>query len=56
MFNERFVLKKCFNSFILPCFEYHVPVQSSAADLNLKLLDQNLNSITFLIPDIKINL
>ena len=56
IFNDRSVLKNCFNSFILPCFEYCAPVWSSAADSHLKLLDRNLNAIKILIPDIKVDL
>ena len=56
IFGDQSVLKNCFNSFILPCFEYCSPVWSSAADSHLKLLDRNLNAIKFLIPDLHTNL
>ena len=56
IFGDQSVLKNCFNSFILPCFEYCSPVWSSAADSHLKLLDRNLNAIKFLIPDLRTNL
>lgn len=56
IFGDQSILKKCFNSFILPCFEYCSPVWSSAADSHLNLLDRNLRSIKFLIPDLDINL
>ena len=52
IFGDQSILKKCFNTFILPCFEYCSPVWASAADSYLKLLDKNLNSIKFLIPDL----
>ena len=53
---DQSIVKKCFNSFIFPCFEYCSAVWSSAADSHLKLLDRNLNVIKFLIPDLHINL
>ena len=56
IFNDRSVLKNCFNSFILPSLEYCAPVWSSAADSHLKLLDRNLSAIKFLNPDISVNL
>ena len=56
IFGDQSILKNCFNSFILPCFEYCSPVWSSAADCHLKLLDKNLNAIKFLILDLRINL
>ncbi|WP_435316584.1 hypothetical protein, partial [Klebsiella pneumoniae] len=56
IFNDQSVLKNCFNSFILPCFEYCAPVWASAADSHLNLLDQNLNAIKFLVLDINVNL
>ena len=43
-------LLKCFNSFILSCFEYWSPVWFSAADSLLKLCDRNLDACKFLIP------
>ena len=56
IFGEQSILKNCFNSFILPCFEYCSPVWSSAADSHLNLLDRNMNAIKFLIPDLQTNL
>ena len=50
------MLRKCFNSFILPCLEYCSPVWSAAADCHLKLLDKNLRACKFLIPDLNIDL
>ena len=48
---DQSILKNCFNSFILPCFEYCSPAWSSAVDFHLKLLDKHLNAIKFLILD-----
>ena len=56
IFNDQSILRKCFYSFILPCFEYCSPVWSSAADSHLRLLDRTLNSCKFLIPGLDINL
>ena len=43
-------------TFILPCLEYCFPVWSSAADSHLDLLDKNLRSRKFLIPNLTISL
>ena len=56
IFGDPSVLRKCFNSFILPCLEYCSPVWSAAADCHLKLLDKNLRACKFLIPDLNIDL
>ena len=56
IFGDTSIVKKCFNSFILPCLEYCAPVWSSAADSHLKLLDKNVRSCKFLIPDLKVDL
>ena len=56
IFNDQSILRKCFYSFILPCFEYCSPVWSSAAVSHLRLLDRNLNACKFLIPDLIIDL
>ena len=56
MFGDQSVLMKCFNSFILPSFEYCSPVWCSAVDSHLKLLDRNLNGCKFLIPSLDTNL
>ena len=56
VFGDQSILRKCFNSFILPSFEYCSPVWSSAADSHLKLLDRNLNGCKFLIPGLDTNL
>ena len=56
IFNDQSILRKCFYSFILPCFEYCSPVWSSAADSHLRLLDRNLNACKVLIPDLIIDL
>ena len=56
IFGDQSILMKCFNSFILPCFEYCSPVWSSAADSHLKLLDRNLNGCKFLIPNLRTDL
>ena len=49
---DQSILKNCFNSFILPCFEYCFLAWSSAIDFHLKLLDKNLNAIKFFILDL----
>ena len=56
IFNDQSILRKCFYSFILPCFEYCAPVWRSAADSHLRLLDKNLNACKFLIPELNVNL
>ena len=56
IFGDPSILMKCFNAFILPCFEYCSPVWFSAADSHLKLLDRNLNAFKFLTPDLKVDL
>ena len=56
IFGDQSILLKCFNSFILPSLEYCSPVWSSAADCHLKLLDRNLHSCKFLIPNLNTNL
>ena len=53
--NDTAVMRS-FYAFILPCFEYCMPVWSSAADSHLKLLDRALNNIRFFLPDISIDL
>ena len=45
------VIIKSFFAFILPFFEYCMPVWFSAADCHLKLLDRALNGIRFILPD-----
>ena len=56
IFSDPCILLKCFNSFILSCFEYCSPVWLSAADSHLKLFDRNLNACKFLIPDLNTDL
>ena len=56
IFGDHSVLKKCFNSFILPCLEYCSPVWSSAAPCHLKLLDRNVRACKFLIPELQMDL
>ena len=56
IFGDPSVLRKCFNSFILPCLEYCSPVWSSAAASHLKLLDRNVRACKFLIPDLEVDL
>ena len=56
IFGDPAVLKKCFNSYILPCLEYCAPAWSSAANSHLKLLDKNVRSCKFLIPDLDVDL
>ena len=56
IFGDQTIMLNCFNSFILPCFEYCAPVWASAADSHLKLLDNNMNAIKFLIPNLKTDL
>ena len=56
IFGDISVLRKCFNSFILPCLEYCSPAWSSAAPSHLKLLDRNVRACKFLIPDLEIDL
>ena len=56
IFGDPSVLRKCFNSFILPCLEYCSPAWSSAAASHLKLLDRNVRACKFLIPDLEVDL
>ena len=56
IFGDTSILKKCFNSFILPCLEYCAPAWSSAAASHLKLLDKNVRACKFLISDLNIDL
>ena len=56
IFGDHDVLLRYFNFFILPCLEYCSPVWSSAADSHIKLLDKNLRSCKFLIPNLAISL
>ena len=56
IFGDSSILKKCFNSFILPCLEYCAPVWSSAANSHLSLLDRHVRSCEFLFPDLKDNI
>ena len=56
IFGDPSILMKCFNAFILPCFEYCSPVWFSAADSHLKLFDKNLNAFKFLIPGLTTDL
>ena len=56
IFGDLSIVKRCFSSFILPCLEYCAPVWSSAADSHLKLLDKNVTSCQFMIPDLEIDL
>ena len=56
IFGDPSVLKRCFNSFILPCLEYCAPAWSSAADSHLKLLDKNVRSCQFMIPELEVDL
>ena len=56
IFGDHSVLRKCFNSFILPCLEYCSPAWSSATASHLKLLDRNVRSCKFLIPDLEVDL
>ena len=56
IFCDPSVLRKCFNSFILPCLEYCSPAWSSAAASHLKLLDRNVRACKFLIPDLEVDL
>ena len=56
LFDDPSVVRKCFNSFILPCLEYCSPAWSSAAPSHLKLLDKNVRACKFLIPDLEVDL
>ena len=56
IFGDPSVLKKCFNTFILPCLEYCAPAWASAANCHLHLLDRNVRSCEFLVPDLKVDL
>ena len=56
IFGDPSVLRKCFNSFILPCLEYYSPAWSSAAASHLKLLDRNVRACKFSIPDLEVDL
>ena len=47
---------KSFYAFILPCFEYCMPVWSSAVNSHLRLLDRALNNIRFIVPDVSSDL
>ena len=55
IFGDPSVLRKCFNSFILPCLEYCSPAWSSAAASHLKLLDRNARACKFLIADLEVD-
>ena len=52
----RDVVLRSFFAFILPCFEYCMPVWQSAAQSHLRLLDRALNSVRFILPNLNINL
>ena len=56
IYGDPCILLKCFNYFILSCFENCSPVWYSAADSHLNLLDRNLNACKFLIPDLSTDL
>ena len=47
---------KTFFAFILPSFEYCVPIWTYAAECHLRLLERGLNGIKFIIPDLEFNL
>ena len=42
----------CYNSFIIPTFEYCSPVWCSGAVSHLRLLDRNISAIKFLITEL----
>ena len=56
VFQCQKILRNCFYSFLLPCFEHCSPVWGSAAGTHLGLLDRTLNRIKTLIPELNINL
>ena len=56
VFQSQAILRNCFYSFLLPCFEHCSPVWGFAARSHLDLLDRTLNHIKTLIPDLEINL
>lgn len=56
IFEDPSIVRKCFNSFILPCLEYCAPAWSSAADSHLKLLDRHVRSCQFWVPDLGVDL
>ena len=56
IFEDPSIVKKCFNSFILPCLEYCSPAWSSAADSHIKLLDRHVRSCQFWVPDLGVDL
>ena len=47
---------RTFFAFILPSFEYCMPVWLSAADCHLKLLDRAFSRIKFILPDVNFSL
>ncbi len=50
------IVKNCFYSFLLPCFEYCHSALISAAESHLKLSDRVFIQIKFLLPNLDINL
>ena len=48
MFNDRSLLGRCFQGFVLPVLEYCYAVWCSAADTHLKLLDRAVSGARFL--------
>ena len=56
VFHCQNILRNCFYSFLLPCFEYCAPVWCSAASCHLAVIDRTLNHIKVLIPDLAIDL
>ena len=50
------VMLNCFFSFILPFYEYCIPVWMSSSDSHVSLLDRSFRNIKFIIPDLNIDL
>jgi len=49
LFGSVEVMKRCFNSFVLPLLEYCSPVWRSSADCHLKLLDGVVSRVAFML-------
>ena len=55
-FRDIDIVRKSFFAFVLPCFEYCSPVWMSAAPSNLRLLERILRSMSFIVPNLNLNL
>ena len=56
IFRVLFVLRKCFNSFILPCLKYCSLIWSSVVASHLQLLNKIVRAYKVFFLDIKVNL